>query len=72
MLVMLGETRLDSPGCIERLETVFMGYADFPPAAFVLCGDFISPDYGNYPADKVSTPFLLCLRERFFSIRTAR
>lgn len=53
MVVLLGETRLDSPGCLEKLETIFIGYADFPPAAFVLCGDFISPDYGLYPSDKV-------------------
>ncbi|VDD74882.1 unnamed protein product [Mesocestoides corti] len=52
MIVLLGETRLDVHGCLDHLETVFMGYTEFPPAAFVLCGNFISPDYGTYPSDK--------------------
>ncbi|VDM01972.1 unnamed protein product [Schistocephalus solidus] len=48
MLVLLGETRLDMPGCIEHLETLFLGYSDFPPTAFVLCGDFIGPEFAAY------------------------
>ncbi|VDK39966.1 unnamed protein product [Taenia asiatica] len=52
MLVLLGETRLDVAGCLEHLETIFTGYADFPPCAFLLCGDFISADYSPYIGEK--------------------
>lgn len=54
MLVLLGETRLDIPGCLEHLDTIFTGYAEFPPCAFVLCGDFVSPDYSIHASEKHS------------------
>uniref|UniRef100_A0A183ANR6 DNA polymerase II subunit 2 n=1 Tax=Echinostoma caproni TaxID=27848 RepID=A0A183ANR6_9TREM len=44
MLVLLGETRLDRPGCIEHLATLFAGYSSCAPVAFVLTGNFLSPD----------------------------
>ncbi|KAH9278824.1 DNA polymerase epsilon subunit 2 [Echinococcus granulosus] len=52
MLVLLGESRLDVTGCLEHLETIFTGYADFPPCAFLLCGDFISADYSPHINEK--------------------
>ncbi|VDM18097.1 unnamed protein product [Hydatigera taeniaeformis] len=52
MLVLLGETRLDAAGCLEHLETIFTGYADFPPCAFLLCGDFIAADYSPHIGEK--------------------
>ncbi|KAA0191529.1 DNA polymerase epsilon subunit, partial [Fasciolopsis buskii] len=44
MLVLLGETRLDRTGCMDRLTTLFTGYSSCPPVAFVLTGNFLSPD----------------------------
>ncbi|KER27216.1 DNA polymerase epsilon subunit B, partial [Opisthorchis viverrini] len=44
MLVLLGETRLDQGDCLERLSTLFTGYSACPPVAFVLTGNFLSPD----------------------------
>ncbi|KAL5103635.1 DNA polymerase epsilon subunit 2 [Taenia crassiceps] len=52
MLVLLGETHLDVTGCLEHLETIFTGYADFPPCAFLLCGDFISDGYSPHISEK--------------------
>ncbi|VEL19863.1 unnamed protein product [Protopolystoma xenopodis] len=49
MLVLLGETRLDYSGCLDHLSTLFAGFAadtTCPPAAFVLCGNFINPQAG--------------------------
>ncbi|CAL8105535.1 unnamed protein product [Calicophoron daubneyi] len=44
MLVLLGETRLDRSGCLERLSQLFGGYSSCSPVAFVLSGNFLSPD----------------------------
>ncbi|TPP58493.1 DNA polymerase epsilon subunit [Fasciola gigantica] len=44
MLVLLGETKLDRTGCIDQLATLFAGYSSCPPVAFVLTGNFLSPD----------------------------
>ncbi|KAM7539312.1 hypothetical protein Aperf_G00000058311 [Anoplocephala perfoliata] len=48
MLVIMGEIHLEAPGNLEHLETIFNGYADFPPSAFLLCGDFLSPNYSPH------------------------
>lgn len=32
---------------LEKLQTLFIGYSDCPPYAFVICGNFLSqPKYG--------------------------
>uniref|UniRef100_A0A0R3TL36 DNA polymerase II subunit 2 n=1 Tax=Rodentolepis nana TaxID=102285 RepID=A0A0R3TL36_RODNA len=52
MLVILGEVHLEALGNLEHLETIFTGYADFPPSAFLICGDFISPDYSPHVSER--------------------
>ncbi|VDL36168.1 unnamed protein product [Hymenolepis diminuta] len=51
-VIILGETHLEAPENIEHLETIFTGYADFPPSAFLICGDFISPDYSPHVSEQ--------------------
>ncbi|CAH8509946.1 unnamed protein product [Dicrocoelium dendriticum] len=56
MLVLLGETCLDRPDCLDRLTTLFNGYCDCPPVAFVLTGNFLGPSANgrSYP-ERVSS-----------------
>ncbi len=42
MLVFLSDVWLDSPRVMEKLQTLFIGYSDCPPYAFVMCGNFLS------------------------------
>nr|VZI05074.1 unnamed protein product [Spirometra erinaceieuropaei] len=72
MLVLLGETRLDMPGCIEHLETLFLGYLDCPPTAFVLCGDFIGPEFATYNSFTNKSAVLKKLFRRLFATLSAR
>ncbi|CAH8433230.1 unnamed protein product [Heterobilharzia americana] len=44
MLVLLGETHLDKPETMDRLTTLFGGYAACAPLAFILSGNFLSAD----------------------------
>ncbi|VDN21264.1 unnamed protein product [Dibothriocephalus latus] len=71
MLVLLGETRLDMPGCIEHLETLFLGYSDFPPTAFVLCGNFIGPELAAYNSLTNKVSFLSLSKFAFLLVRVA-
>nr|CAH8822964.1 unnamed protein product [Trichobilharzia regenti] len=44
MLVILGETHLDRAETLDRLTTLFGGYAACAPVAFILSGNFLSPN----------------------------
>jgi DNA polymerase epsilon subunit 2 len=47
MIVFLSDIWLDSPKILNKLQTLFIGYSEFPPHAFVICGNFLSnPKYG--------------------------
>lgn len=47
MLVFLADVWLDSELVMEKLQTLFIGYSDCPPYAFVMMGNFLSePKYG--------------------------
>ncbi|RNA33724.1 DNA polymerase epsilon subunit 2 isoform X1, partial [Brachionus plicatilis] len=42
MIVFLSDVWLDSAKVFEKLQTLFVGYSDCPPYAFVFCGNFLS------------------------------
>lgn len=42
MIVFLADVWLDSEKVLEKLQTLFIGYSDCPPYAFVMCGNFLS------------------------------
>ena len=42
MIVFISDVWLDCPLVIEKLQTLFMGYSECPPYAFVMCGNFLS------------------------------
>lgn len=46
MFVFLSDVFLDDTRVMERLATLFSGYSEAPPTAFVLMGDFCSTPYG--------------------------
>lgn len=46
MFVFLADLHLDDPKIMSKLSTLFTGYADAPPTAFVLMGNFSSKPYG--------------------------
>ena len=46
MFVFLSDVFLNDPRVMERLDTLFSGYSETPPTAFVLMGDFSSAPYG--------------------------
>ncbi|XP_022186032.1 DNA polymerase epsilon subunit 2 [Nilaparvata lugens] len=46
MIIFLSEVWLDRKEVMERLNRLFEGYADVPPAVIVLMGNFLSTDMG--------------------------
>ncbi|KAK8383576.1 hypothetical protein O3P69_015801 [Scylla paramamosain] len=42
MFVVLSDVWLDVIEVMEKLQVMFTGYANFPPVAFILCGNFFS------------------------------
>ncbi len=42
MICFLSDVWLDSPRVMEKLQTLFIGYSECPPFAFVMCGNFLS------------------------------
>jgi len=42
MFVILSDVWLDNPRVMEKLNQLFLGYKDFPPTAFIICGNFLS------------------------------
>ncbi|KAK3859123.1 hypothetical protein Pcinc_034724 [Petrolisthes cinctipes] len=46
MFVILADLWLDKIKVMDKLRTLFAGYAGFPPTAFILCGNFLSAGHG--------------------------
>lgn len=42
MIVFIAELWLDMPNVLQKFKMILEGYADYPPIAFVLCGNFLS------------------------------
>lgn len=42
MIVFIAELWLDVPNVLDKFKTILEGYTDYPPVAFVLCGNFLS------------------------------
>lgn len=59
MLVFLSDVHLDDPKVMEKLSTLFTGYADSPPTAFVMMGDFSSKPYGPHRNQEMKDCFTL-------------
>ena len=57
MFVFLSDVFLDDPRVMERLGTLFSGYSEAPPTAFVLMGDFSSTPYGPLSNKKLKENF---------------
>ncbi|KAJ8308953.1 hypothetical protein KUTeg_013827 [Tegillarca granosa] len=47
MFVFLSDVWLDQFKVLEKLRVLFTGYAEFPPTAFILCGNFMSTPKGS-------------------------
>ncbi|XP_076060559.1 DNA polymerase epsilon subunit 2 [Oratosquilla oratoria] len=57
MFVIISDVWLDSIKVREKLEVLFTGYADFPPTAFILCGNFLSAPHGPQQAADLKAAF---------------
>lgn len=57
LFVFLADVHLDDPKVMEKLSTLFTGYADAPPTAFVLMGNFSSKPYGPDRNQKMKETF---------------
>lgn len=56
--IFLSDVHLDDPKVMETLSTLFTGYADAPPTAFVLMGNFSSKPYGPNRNQKIKETFV--------------
>ena len=50
MFVFLSDVWLDDVRVMDKLRTLFTGYAEMPPTCFVLVGSFLSKSYGSKQA----------------------
>ena len=57
MFVFLSDVFLDDTRVMERLGTLFSGYSEAPPTAFVFMGDFSSAPYGPQTNQKLRESF---------------
>ncbi len=57
MFVFLADVHLDDPKVMEKLSTLFTGYADAPPTAVILMGNFSSKPYGPHRNQKIKEHF---------------
>ena len=57
MFVFLSDIHLDDPKVMEKLSTLFVGYAEAPPTAFVIMGNFSSKPYGPHQNQKLKASF---------------
>ncbi|KAK8728709.1 hypothetical protein OTU49_009106 [Cherax quadricarinatus] len=53
MFVILSDVWLDKIKVTEKLRTLFTGYAQFPPVAFIFCGNFLSVCHGAEQAPEL-------------------
>ena len=57
MIVFLSDVHLDDPKVMEKLTTLFSGYSDAPPTAFVLMGNFSATPYGPQRSQRLKASF---------------
>ena len=57
MFVFLSDVFLDDQRVMEKLSTLFAGYSEAPPTAFVLMGDFSATPYGHLSHQKLKESF---------------
>lgn len=57
MLVFLSDVHIDDPKVLEKLSTLFSGYSDAPPTAFVFMGNFSATPYGPQRNQKLKVSF---------------
>ena len=57
MLVFLSDVHLDDPRVMEKLSTLFAGYSDAPPTAFVFMGNFSATPYGPQRNQRLKASF---------------
>ena len=57
MLVFLSDVHIDDPKVMEKLTTLFAGYSDAPPTAFVLMGNFSATPYGPQRNQRLKASF---------------
>ena len=55
MLVFLSDVFLDDAVVLQKLNSMFAGYSDSPPTAFVFMGNFLSAPYGASKNQKLRT-----------------
>ena len=56
--IFLSDVNLDNPKVMEKLSTLFTGYAEDPPTAFVFMGNFSSKPYGPSRNQKIKETFV--------------
>uniref|UniRef100_A0A7E4UN24 DNA polymerase II subunit 2 n=1 Tax=Panagrellus redivivus TaxID=6233 RepID=A0A7E4UN24_PANRE len=57
MIAVFSEVWLDSPVVLKKINSVLSGFADFPPYAFVFCGNFLSPKSTTDPMPAMDKGF---------------
>lgn len=57
MFVFLSDVFLDDQKVMDKLATLFVGYSDSPPTAFVFLGNFSSTPYGALRNQKLKSSF---------------
>ncbi len=57
MFVFMSDVHLDDQKVTEKLTTLFNGYADCPPTAFVMMGPFSSKPYGSHRVEEMKENF---------------
>ncbi|XP_066947296.1 DNA polymerase epsilon subunit 2 isoform X1 [Macrobrachium rosenbergii] len=57
MMVLLSDVWLDKIKVLEKLRVLFSGYAQFPPTAFILCGNFLSVCHSSQQAADMRQAF---------------
>lgn len=57
MLVFLADVWLDSETVMEKLQSLFIGYSDCPPYAFIMCGNFLSEPKSGLRCDELANGF---------------
>ena len=57
MFIFISDVHLDDQKVMDKLATLFTGYSDAPPTAFVLMGNFSSTPYGSFRDQKLKDTF---------------
>lgn len=57
MLVFLSDLWLDKMKVLDKLRLLFAGYSQFPPIAFIFCGNFLSVSHGPQQSHEMKSAF---------------